>query len=82
MSELVNPVKLTRISRQIPVRLDLPGIAIGQYDYSLPAELFENPHKYKNVLGDVQKFGVLPVVRSVSFEFQDKINRRVSRLKL
>ena len=67
MLEFINPVKLTRISRQIPVRLDLPGIAIGQNDYSLPAELFEIPSNQKNLLGDVQKSGVPRVVRSVLF---------------
>ena len=72
MLEFINPVKLTRISRQIPVRLDLPGIAIGQNDYSLPAELFEIPSNQKNLLGDVQKSGVPPVVCSAFFEFQDK----------
>ena len=43
MLEFINPVKLTQISRQIPVRLDLTVIEIRQNDYSLPAELFEIP---------------------------------------
>ena len=67
MLEFINPVKLTQISRQIPVRLDLTVIVIRQNDYSLPAELFEIPSNQKNLLGDVQNSGVPPVVRPVLF---------------